>query len=109
MISESPDSQSEHTTDEAILARLGYKQELRREFTPLEVSPVSEASNWPHTTANVAPAKVFGVAFSIVGLVPSIAYAASLKDGEFLLMEGHSGRSSSMPCLTVVLFLWFGV
>jgi len=37
--------------DEALLASLGYKQEFRREFTPLEV---------------------FGIAFSIIGLLPSI-------------------------------------
>jgi len=28
----------QHRADEALLAKLGYKQELRREFTPLEVS-----------------------------------------------------------------------
>lgn len=38
--------------DEALLASLGYKQEFKREFAPLEV---------------------FGVAFSIIGLLPSIA------------------------------------
>ncbi|KAG2072013.1 amino acid transporter [Suillus decipiens] len=38
--------------DEALLAELGYKQEFKRAFTPLEV---------------------FGIAFSIVGLLPSIA------------------------------------
>ncbi|KAK1215359.1 hypothetical protein PQX77_022043 [Marasmius sp. AFHP31] len=38
--------------DEALLASLGYKQEFKRAFTPLEV---------------------FGVAFSIIGLLPSIA------------------------------------
>jgi amino acid transporter len=38
--------------DEALLASLGYKQEFKREFKPLEV---------------------FGVAFSIIGLLPSIA------------------------------------
>ncbi|KXN84172.1 GABA-specific permease [Leucoagaricus sp. SymC.cos] len=38
--------------DEALLAELGYKQEFKREFRPLEV---------------------FGMAFSIIGLVPSIA------------------------------------
>ncbi|KAH9973550.1 APC amino acid permease [Lactifluus volemus] len=39
-------------SDERLLAGLGYKQEFQREFRPLEV---------------------FGIAFSIVGLVPSIA------------------------------------
>ncbi|KAG2049922.1 amino acid transporter [Suillus hirtellus] len=40
------------STDEATLAKLGYKQEFCREFTPLEVA---------------------GLAFSFVGVVPSIA------------------------------------
>jgi len=38
--------------DENLLAELGYKQEFKRAFTPLEV---------------------FGIAFSIIGLLPSIA------------------------------------
>ncbi|TFK37632.1 APC amino acid permease [Crucibulum laeve] len=38
--------------DEELLAALGYKQEFKRAFTPLEV---------------------FGIAFSIIGLLPSIA------------------------------------
>ena len=38
--------------DEALLASLGYKQEFKRHFTPLEV---------------------FGVSFSIIGIFPSIA------------------------------------
>ncbi|KAG2355097.1 amino acid/polyamine transporter I [Suillus spraguei] len=38
--------------DEALLAELGYKQEFKRAFTPSEV---------------------FGIAFSIIGLLPSIA------------------------------------
>lgn len=37
--------------DEELLARLGYKQEFKRAFTPLEV---------------------FGLAFSVVGLFPSM-------------------------------------
>jgi amino acid transporter len=45
--------QDEHRQrDEALLASLGYKQEFSREFAPLEV---------------------FGIAFSIIGLLPSIA------------------------------------
>ena len=39
-------------TDEAKLATLGYKQEFRRHFTPVEV---------------------FGISFSIIGIFPSIA------------------------------------
>ncbi|KAI6130304.1 amino acid/polyamine transporter I [Pisolithus croceorrhizus] len=38
--------------DEELLAQLGYKQEFKREFTPLEV---------------------FGVAFNVIGLFPSLA------------------------------------
>lgn len=44
--------ESETKTDEGLLASLGYKQELRRTFTPFEV---------------------FGLGFSIIGLVPSVA------------------------------------
>lgn len=43
--------------DEALLASLGYKQELRREFSPIEI---------------------FGIGFSIIGLFPSIAYVQFL-------------------------------
>jgi len=41
-----------HRADEALLASLGYKQEFRRVFSPIEV---------------------FGLGFSIIGLLPSIA------------------------------------
>ncbi|KAF9220253.1 amino acid transporter [Gyrodon lividus] len=43
---------AENLSDEAVLASLGYRQEFRRAFTPLEV---------------------FGIAFSIIGLLPSMA------------------------------------
>lgn len=48
--------------DAALLAKMGYKQELKRNFTALEV---------------------FGIAFSIMGLLPSIAstLAFSLPSG----------------------------
>ncbi|KAK0463255.1 amino acid/polyamine transporter I [Desarmillaria tabescens] len=39
-------------SDEGLLARLGYKQELKRHFTPLEI---------------------FGFAFSLIGIVPSFS------------------------------------
>ncbi|KAJ7490941.1 APC amino acid permease [Mycena latifolia] len=42
----------ESISDEEYLATLGYKQELRREFTPIEV---------------------FGIGFSIIGIFPSIS------------------------------------
>ncbi|KNZ71878.1 hypothetical protein J132_05703 [Termitomyces sp. J132] len=44
--------QERKLTDEELLASLGYKQEFKRAFAPLEV---------------------FGIAFSIIGLLPSIA------------------------------------
>ncbi|KAJ7142136.1 APC amino acid permease [Mycena crocata] len=46
------DNNSELNSDERFLATLGYKQELQREFTPVEV---------------------FGVGFSIIGIFPSIS------------------------------------
>lgn len=58
--------------DESLLAALGYKQEFQRAFTPLEVGAFS-----PHTASCFILAyhtsKVFGIAFSIVGVLPSIA------------------------------------
>ncbi|KAI9439462.1 APC amino acid permease [Russula earlei] len=53
--------------DEKLLAKLGYKQEFQRAFTPLEV---------------------FGVAFSIVGLLPSIAsvLSSSIQNGAQVAM-----------------------
>lgn len=55
--------------DAAVLAKLGYKQELRRNFTMIEV---------------------FGIAFSIMGLLPSIAstLAYSLSAGPVGLVWG---------------------
>lgn len=45
------------TRDEDLLASLGYKQELKRSFSPWEL---------------------FGIAFSFIGLFPSIAYVHSV-------------------------------
>ncbi|KAG9316243.1 amino acid permease-domain-containing protein [Chiua virens] len=47
-----PASHAMKESDEAVLATLGYKQEFRRTFKPFEI---------------------FGVAFSVIGLLPSIA------------------------------------
>ena len=54
-ISQSNTEQQSMNPDDALLASLGYKQEFRREFSPLEV---------------------FGVAFSIIGVLPSIAFVS---------------------------------
>ncbi|CAK5271009.1 unnamed protein product [Mycena citricolor] len=48
----SANKEAVRAADEQLLAELGYKQEFKRAFTPLEV---------------------FGIAFSIIGLLPSIA------------------------------------
>lgn len=57
------------TSDNQLLAEIGYKQELRRQFTPIQV---------------------FGVAFSIMGLLPSIAsvMAGGLAGGPVTLIWG---------------------
>ena len=57
-------------TDEQLLAELGYKQEFKRAFTRLEVIGSTPTLYCPPTEAH---AQVFGIAFSIIGLVPSIA------------------------------------
>jgi hypothetical protein len=57
--------------DEALLASLGYKQEFKRAFTPLEVGVAAGLCYL--TCANEIPPQVFGIAFSIIGLLPSIA------------------------------------
>lgn len=64
--------------DEALLATLGYKQEFKRAFTPFEV---------------------FGVAFSIIGLLPSIASVLL-----FALPNG-GGPSMVWGWLTASVFL----
>ncbi|KAG6862733.1 hypothetical protein C0993_001775, partial [Termitomyces sp. T159_Od127] len=50
--STTPQNRNRTLTDEELLASLGYKQEFKRAFAPWEV---------------------FGIAFSIIGLLPSIA------------------------------------
>ncbi|KAI0717739.1 APC amino acid permease [Cerioporus squamosus] len=65
--------------DEELLASLGYKQEFQRAFTGLEVSisPIDRRSLRRHSVAT------FGIAFSIIGLLPSIASVLvySIPDG----------------------------
>ncbi|KAG2135253.1 amino acid/polyamine transporter I [Suillus clintonianus] len=81
----SSDSHSGHTRDETILARLGYKQEFQREFTPLEV---------------------FGVAFSIVGLLPSIAsvlFNAMPNGGPLAMVWGWLFASAFIMCIGLAM------
>ncbi|KAG1855183.1 amino acid permease-domain-containing protein [Suillus subalutaceus] len=85
MASPSSNSHSEHTRDEAVLARLGYKQEFRREFSPLEV---------------------FGVAFSIVGLLPSIAsvlFNAMPNGGPLAMVWGWLFACAFIMCIGLAM------
>jgi amino acid permease (GABA permease) len=85
MASASSNPHSEHTRDEAILAGLGYKQEFRREFTPLEV---------------------FGVAFSIVGLLPSIAsvlFNAMPNGGPLAMVWGWLFACAFIMCIGLAM------
>lgn len=61
--------------DERLLAELGYKQEFQREFTPLEVDFTSYIFAFFSSTHHIRKSQlqIFGVSFSIVGLLPSIA------------------------------------
>jgi len=56
--------------DEGLLAALGYKQEFKRTFASLEVACSKHA-------IQIAPSDLpligLGIAFSIIGLLPSIA------------------------------------
>jgi hypothetical protein len=75
--------------DELLLNSLGYKQEFRREFSPVEV---------------------FGIGFSIIGLFPSITFVRFA----FLLVISFSffvilDLFLSMPFLMAALLLWCGV
>lgn len=62
--------------DEAVLAGLGYKQEFKRAFSPWES---------------------FGIAFNIIGLVPSMACAARSYPWLHLLMTVQLGDRVRAP------------
>lgn len=56
-------------SDEAVLASLGYKQEFKRAFTAFEACRLFLF----FTRIDLIVLKVFGISFSIIGLLPSIA------------------------------------
>ncbi|KAG1812734.1 amino acid/polyamine transporter I [Suillus variegatus] len=73
------------SADESTLAKLGYKQEFRREFTPLEVA---------------------GLAFSFVGVVPSIAsvlFYAIPNGGPFAMVWGWAFACPFIMCTGLAL------
>lgn len=55
--------------DEELLASLGYKQEFKREFSGVEVRFLLHFI----VVLVLYPPQTFGIAFSIIGLLPSIA------------------------------------
>ncbi|KIJ63944.1 hypothetical protein HYDPIDRAFT_91196 [Hydnomerulius pinastri MD-312] len=72
-------------SDEVLLASLGYKQEFRRAFTPLEV---------------------FGIAFSIIGLLPSIASvlaSAMSNGGPVSMVWGWAFATCFILCIGMAL------
>ncbi|KAJ8594344.1 amino acid transporter [Rhizopogon salebrosus TDB-379] len=78
-------SHLQNIADEALLAQLGYKQELRRAFTPLEV---------------------FGVAFSYIGLLPSIAsvfFYALPNGGPVAMVWGWAFSCIFIMCIGLAL------
>lgn len=77
-------------SDDAVLAGLGYKQEFKREFSMVET---------------------FGLSFSYVGLVPSMAYVSLVltKEGGDGADKGRAtAQSSYMLSPTVVQSQWSG-
>ena len=77
--------------DEELLAGLGYKQEFKRDFRPLEV---------------------FGIAFSLIGLFPSASYVKAMSLSMKSVPDLHSpstDRRSRCHFPTEGLSLWSGV
>jgi len=92
--------------DEALLAELGYKQEFKRAFTPLEV-----LSALLLVTRMLMPMQpqVFGIAFSIIGLLPSIAYLDLSLVDYIVSNEFYIVPCCFMPCLMADQLQWCGV
>ena len=67
-----PESNSTLSPDDAFLASLGYKQEFKRQFSKMEL---------------------FGVSFSIIGVLPSIACVFI---STFLLRETYDKKHRSV-------------
>ena len=79
------------SSDNAALAKLGYKQEFRRHFTPIEV---------------------FGISFSIIGIFPSIACVLVPRMSVTVTSVAdapHAGPCSCTRCPTAGPSPWSGV
>ena len=87
--------------DVQLLAQLGYRQEFRREFKPLVVRlSHTRADNSSQTHPGL---QVFGIAFSIIGLTPSIASVLfySLPNGGGPAMIWGVSIPNSVPIVEV--------
>ena len=84
--------------DEQLLATLGYKQEFKRAFTPLEV--IDFRLRYPKFGWF---AKVFGVAFSIIGLLPSIASVL------FYAIPNGGGPAMVWGVSYITIYLWISL
>ncbi|KAG2356430.1 amino acid/polyamine transporter I [Suillus spraguei] len=88
MVTRVPATSKQHSqqgADEAVLAKLGYKQELRREFTPLEVS---------------------GLAFSYTGVLPGIAsvlFYAIPNGGPVAMVWGWAVAGPFIMCIGLAM------
>lgn len=88
MVTRAPVTSKQHSqqgVDEAVLAKLGYKQELRREFTPLEVS---------------------GLAFSYTGVLPGIAsvlFYAIPNGGPVAMVWGWAVAGPFIMCIGLAM------
>lgn len=88
MVARAPATSKRHLqsdADEAVLAKLGYKQELRREFTPLEVS---------------------GLAFSYTGVLPGIAsvlFYAIPNGGPVAMVWGWAVAGPFIMCIGLAM------
>jgi len=59
-----------HDADEALLARLGYKQGTG---SIVSIPIFTHVANLEEFRRTFSPIEVFGIGFSIIGLVPSLA------------------------------------
>jgi hypothetical protein len=90
--------------DEKLLAKLGYKQEFQRAFTPLEVCYVIIA----YVIFHLISQKVFGISFSIVGLLPSIASVRLILFVHNIIHHSPTAQFYSTPFLMAARWRWSG-
>jgi len=90
--------------DEALIAQLGYKHEFKRAFNPLEVHLLRLSSQSTPARGTLVGVRV---SFSIIGLLPSIAYVSSILPSNYN-KQTCTALFLSMPCRMVACLLWCG-